>query len=163
MTLLAAKGFTRIIYNQMIYLADTNVLLRVLHRTDPRYRIVRAAVGKLRANGHQLKATSQNFTEFWNASTRPINRNGFGLTPLETDRLLRIAERLFPLLPDSPAVYPEWRRLVVTYGVSGVQVHDARLVAAMISHGVTHILTFNTADFARYATEGIVAVDPGTI
>jgi len=117
----------------------------------------------LRANGHQLQTTSQNFTEFWNASTRPINRNGFGLTPLETDRLLRIAERLFPLLPDSPTVYPEWRRLVVTYGVSGVQVHDARLVAAMISYGVTHILTFNTADFARYATEGIVAVDPVTV
>mgnify|MGYP001565958537 CR=1 FL=1 len=147
----------------MIYLADTNVLLRVLHRTDPRHPIVRATVRKLRTNGHQLQATSQNFTEFWNASTRPIHRNGFGLTPLETDRLLRIAERLFPLLPDSPAVSPQWRRLVVTYGVSGVQVHDARLVAAMISRGVTHPLTFNTADFARYATEGIVAVDPATV
>ena len=137
--------------------------LRILHRTDARYPIVRTAVRKLRTNGHQLQTTSQNFTEFWNASTRPINRNGFGLTPLETDRLLRIAERLFPLLPDSPAVYPEWRRLVVTYSVSGVQVHDARLVAAMISHGVTHILTFNIVDFDRYATEGIVSVDPATV
>ena len=44
--------------------------------------------------------------------------------------------------------------------VSGVQVHDARLVAAMVSHGVRHILTFNTADFNRYAPEGIIAVDP---
>ena len=147
----------------MVYLADTNVLLRVLHRTDPRHAIVRAAVRKLRTDGHQLQATSQNFAEFWNASTRPINRNGFGLTPLETDRLMQIAERLFPLLPDSTAAYPEWRRLVVTYGVSGVQVHDARLVAAMIAHGTTHLLTFNTADFARYAPEGIVAVDPTTI
>ncbi len=51
----------------------------------------------------------------------------------------------------------------MTYGVSGVQVHDARLVAAMISHGATHILTFNTADFARYAPEGIMAVDPATV
>jgi hypothetical protein len=33
----------------------------------------------------------------------------------------------------------------------------------MMTHGVTHILTFNTADFTRYATEGIVAVDPMTV
>ena len=49
------------------------------------------------------------------------------------------------------------------YGVSGVQVHDARLVATMIVHGVTHILTFNTSDFVRYAPQGIVAVDPATV
>ena len=35
------------------------------------------------------------------------------------------------LLPDSAAVYQEWRRIVVQYGFSGVQVHDARLAAAI--------------------------------
>ena len=54
---------------------------------------------------------------------------------------------------------PEWRRLVVNYGVSGVQVHDARLVATMLVHDVTHILTFNTQDFIRYRPEGIIAID----
>lgn len=147
----------------MIYLVDTNVLLRVLHRTDPRHPIVRTAVRKLRTNDHQLQATSQNFTKFWNASTRPIKRNGFGLTPSEADRLLRIAERIFPLLPASPTIYPEWRRLVVDFSVSGVQVHDARLVAAMLIHNVTHILTFNTSDFVRYAPKGIVAVGPNSV
>src|SRR2546422_6252982 len=37
------------------------------------------------------------------------------------------------LLPDNEAVYREWRRIVVQYGVSGVQGHDARLAAAMRS------------------------------
>ena len=37
------------------------------------------------------------------------------------------------------------------------------LVAAMRVHRVTHILTFNTADFARYAPEGVVAVDPAVV
>jgi len=147
----------------MIYLVDTNILLRIVHRTDPRHLSVRTAVRKLRADGHQLQTTSQNFAEFWNVSTRPANRNGFGLTPLQTEQLLRITERLFPLLPDSPIIYSEWRQLVVKYSVSGVQVHDARLAAAMISHGITHILTFNTADFVRYAPEGIVAVDPAIV
>lgn len=40
--------------------------------------------------------------------------------------------------------------LVVAHAVSGVQVHGARLAAAMRVHGVTHLLTLNTSDFERY-------------
>jgi len=54
------------------------------------------------------------------------------------------------LLPDAPAVYAEWKRLVVQHGVLSSKAHDARLVATMNVHGVRRILTFNTADFARY-------------
>ena len=147
----------------MIYLIDTNVLLRVLHSTDPSSPIAETAVRKLLSNGHRLHATTQNIIEFWNVSTRPIHQNGIGLSPSDTVGPLRRAEQLFPLLLDSPNVYAEWRELVVNYGVSGVQVHDARLVATMLVHGVTHILTFNTSDFARYTPKGIVAVDPTTV
>jgi predicted nucleic acid-binding protein len=64
-------------------------------------------------------------------------------------------------LPDSEAVYREWRRIVVAHRVAGVQVHDARLAAAMYVHGVTHILTLNVADFSRF--EGLTAVHPETV
>lgn len=147
----------------MIYLVDTNVLLRFAVRTHPLHPTIRAAVRKLRAAGHRLRATPQNFVEFWNVATRPVDRNGLGLKPGDTDRLLHFVERLFPLLPDSPAVYPEWRRLVVSFGVAGVQVHDARIVAAMIVHNVSHILTFNTTDFVRYTAMNIVAENPMTV
>ena len=147
----------------MIYLVDTNVLLRFADRTHPLHPRVRAAVHTLRAEGHRLRATPQNCIEFWNVATRPADRNGLGLEPADADRLLRLVERLFPVLPDVPAVYPQWRQLVVAFDVSGVQVHDARLVAAMRVHSVTHILTSNVADFVRYAALGIVAVDPLTL
>lgn len=147
----------------MIYLIDTNVLLRVLHSTDSLSPLAETVVRELLSNGHELHATTQNFIEFWNVSTRPINRNGMGLSPANAIGLLLKAERLFPLLLDLPTVYAEWRELVVNYGVSGVQVHDARLVATMLVHGVTHILTFNTSDFARYRPKGIVAVDPAKV
>jgi hypothetical protein len=49
----------------------------------------------------------------------------------------------------------------VTFAVSGVAVHDARLVAAMRAHGVYHILTLNDADFARYP--GITAMNPTAV
>ena len=147
----------------MIYLVDTNVLLRFSRLENPRYQISRDAVHKLEADGHQLQTTLQNFAEFWNVSTRPTERNGFGRTPVETDELLQDLEKAFSLLTDSPKVYPEWRRLVVNYDVSGVQVHDARLAASMIVHNVKHILTFNVTDFERYTNEGIMAVDPATV
>jgi predicted nucleic acid-binding protein len=147
----------------VIYLVDTNVLLRFADRAHPLHLTVRAAVRKLRADGHRLRSATQNFVEFWNVATRPVEKNGLGLTSADTDRLLRLIERLFPVLPDSPAMYSAWRQLVVSFGVSGVQVHDARLVAAMRVHGVTHILTFNVSDFLRYTPAGIVAVGPLTL
>lgn len=147
----------------MIYLIDTNVLLRFARHTDENHPIVQAAVRELQANDHLLQTTLQNFAEFWNVLTRPTDRNGFGFTPAETDGLLQDLEEFFPLLPDTPVVYSVWRQLIVKYSVSGVQVHDARLVATMLVHDVKHILTFNTQDFTRYAPEGIVAVDPATV
>jgi hypothetical protein len=45
--------------------------------------------------------------------------------------------------------------------VTGRNAHDARLVAAMTVHVVTHLLTVNTADFARYL--GVTALEPAAI
>lgn len=67
---------------------------------------------------------------------------------------------LFPKLPEQPAVYAEWRKLVAQFSVSGLQVHDARLVATMLVHSINHILTVNTDDFTRYTSIGIMAVHP---
>jgi len=147
----------------VVYLLDTNVLLRLTDRRNPQHPLVRTAVRKLHRQGHQLAVTSQNCVEYWNVSTRPVARNGFGLAPGQTDRFLARIERLFRLLPDDPRVYAEWRRLVLHAAVAGVQVHDARLAAAMIVRGVSHILTLNIGDFSRYHTDGIVAVDPSLV
>lgn len=139
------------------------MLLRFADRRDPLHPITRAAVRQLRQEGRQLHIASQNGVEFWNVATRPAARNGFGLRPTDAEPLLRLIERLFPVLPDGPAAYAEWRHLVVRFGVAGVQVHDARLVATMLVNGITDILTFNASDFTRYESIGVVAVDPATL
>jgi predicted nucleic acid-binding protein len=46
--------------------------------------------------------------------------------------------------------------LVVRHRVSGVQVHDARLAAAMQVHGISHILTLNQPDFVRYTDISVI-------
>jgi predicted nucleic acid-binding protein len=142
-------------------LVDTNILLRITRRSDPQHKIVEAALGSLAGQGTVLHYTAQNIVEMWNAMTRPIVRNGLGLTVTEADHEVRAIESGMKLLPDNAAVYTEWRRIVVQHSVSGVQVHDARLAAAMYVHGVRHILTLNISDFARF--EGILAVHPSSV
>jgi len=93
--------------------------------------------------------------------TRPVERNGLGLSVVETEREVRAIEGGMVLLPDNEAVYREWRRIVVKYSVSGVQVHDARLAAAMYVHGVSHIFTLNVADFNRF--DGLTALHPDNV
>jgi predicted nucleic acid-binding protein len=140
------------------YLVDTNVLLRSVDLSHPMNPDAVNAISTLRSNGEQLYIVPQNLIEFWNVYTRPIERNGLGRDVTETQTEVNRLKVLFPLLLDTEAIYQEWERLVVAYGVKGVNVHDARLVAAMLVHGLTHILTFNISDFARYSE--ITAVHP---
>jgi predicted nucleic acid-binding protein len=146
----------------MRYLVDTNVLLRLLQRNDPNYSTIRQTVSILIGRGDELCCAPQNIVEFWNVCTRPTTaRGGFGLTVAETNRRVRLIERILTILDETPAVYSEWRRLVVDNSVAGVQVHDARIVSMMNVHGITHILTLNGADFSRYT--GISSVSPAEI
>jgi predicted nucleic acid-binding protein len=133
-------------------LADTNIILRRIHRAHPQHGQARDAIARFSKEGNRICVTSQNLIELWTVSTRPIENNGLGLTPAQADRVLARVENSVFRLPDSDDVYTEWRRLVVTHGVSGKKTHDARLVAAMTVSGITHILTFNADDFARYAS-----------
>jgi predicted nucleic acid-binding protein len=132
------------------WLMDTNILLRWAFIDHHDYSLVSGTVGDLRQRGCRLYATPQNLIEFWNSATRPADGNGFGLTPTQADEALHRIEWFFDILEDTPEVYRAWRRLVVEYEVSGVQVHDARLVAMMRMNGVPNILTFNDRHFRRY-------------
>jgi predicted nucleic acid-binding protein len=130
---------------------DSGVLVRLVIRSSPGYDDARRAVKTLRGRGDSLVALTQNAAEFWNVCTRPPGvRGGFGLTIDATARKLRLIQRLVDIRSDSEVIFNEWKRLVVAHSVRGVQVHDARLVAAMVVHDISNLLTFNTADFKRY-------------
>ncbi len=131
-------------------LLDSNILLRISKSDDPQHAAIGHALRALVGQGVRLCYTSQTLAEFWNASTRPLDKNGFGLTVAETDRLARVIERDFEFLPDSKDVHDRWRALLVAHDIQGVQVHDARLAASMYVHGVGRLLTINIRDFRRF-------------
>jgi predicted nucleic acid-binding protein len=142
-------------------LVDTNILLRAARRSDPQHNLIDTALATLAEGGTTFYYTHQNIAELWNVMTRPVDNNGFGLQVGEAESEVRLIEGGMNLLPDSEAVYQEWRKIVVEYAVLGVQVHDARLVAAMRVRGVRHILTLNESDFKRYG--GITVVHPSMV
>ena len=138
---------------------DTNVLVGAIQTFDPDLRaIARRAVKSLYAQSEQFVCFPQNLVEFWNASTRPAGANGLGFSPEQAARYVDRFQTLFRLLPETPEIFPSWRKLVLQHRVSGIQVHDARIVAAMAVHQVNRILTFDLDDFKRYT--GITVVHP---
>jgi predicted nucleic acid-binding protein len=144
-----------------LILLDTNILLRYACATDPAFTTVDTAISTLHARGEVLCVVPQNLYEFWAAATRPIAANGLGLTIPECQVQVARIKRLFRLLADLPTLLDEWESLVVAHSCSGRTSFDARLVAAMQTHGVIRILTLNAADFARFP--GIIVLDPATV
>ena len=141
-----------------MYLVDTNLLLRSLQPEHAQYDTATTAISTLLTSQGVLAIVPQVAAEFWNVCTRPQEANGLGLSSDQAAHRLAAFERTFTLYRDVPGIYGHWRRLLAQYDVKGKQVHDARLVAAMMAHGLTHILTFNIRDFERY--EAITVVDP---
>ncbi len=145
----------------MSYLVDTNVLLRYAQKSHMMRPDARRALVTLRKQAEELCIIPQNIIEFWAVATRPLANNGLGLIVDEAARETKKLKRIFKLLPDAPAIFAEWEQLVIRHQVTGKPTHDTRLVAAMMAHHLTHILTFNTDDFKRFS--GITVVNPTSV
>lgn len=149
----------------MAHLLDTNVLVRLANTADARHAAAARAVVELHRRAEVLHVTPQVLVEFRNVATRLTAQNGLGLSMADVEAKTAAFEATFPLLAETPDVYPAWKALVGALGVIGKQVHDARLVAVCHVHGVTHLLTFNVAHFVRMAGfgPGLVVVDPASV
>ena len=151
-------------------LLDTNILLRYARIADPAFATVDTAINALHASGEVLCVVPQNVYEFWATATRPVASNGLGLSVSECQVQIARIKRLFRLIPDLPTLFAEWEALVVAHACHGRVSYDARLVAAMRTHGIIRLLTLNAADFARFpgltildlATFAAPAAPPGT-
>jgi len=69
----------------MIWLIDTNILLRLVQIADSQHLEAKNAVDKLLAQNFTLCILLQNISEFWNVCTRPLDKNGFGFSIAQAD------------------------------------------------------------------------------
>jgi predicted nucleic acid-binding protein len=148
----------------MAYLLDTGILLRLIDAQDVLHTTVLDVVAHLGDQGEQLLIATQNVAEFCNVVTRPVSANGLGLLPTDAIQFLnRDIEPFCKVLFENDRVYEELKRLVEQYNVVGKQVHDARLVATMLTWQVDSILTLNDRHFRRFEPEGITVVTPADL
>src|SRR5689334_16057374 len=99
------------------YLLDTNVVLRSIDPRSPEHPRIRNALATLTGRGDIPCLTPQVLIEFWNVATRPASANGFGWGMTATEAEVRRLLGTFPLLSDTPDVFPNWLRIVTAGGV----------------------------------------------
>jgi len=145
----------------MLYLVDTSILIRLYNRTDGAHAAVKQCLEDLDSEGAELTLSPQVVYEFWTVATRPKDVNGLGLSTEEANHQLEKLLSIFRLIPESEAVFEEWRKQVSTKKISGKLSHDARLAAVMIVNKIENLLTLNPNDFKRFFE--IRVVDPTSI
>jgi predicted nucleic acid-binding protein len=140
-------------------LLDTNVLLRSSQPSSPHHFIATAAVNALLDANRVLCISSQTIYEFLAVATRSLAENGLAMKQADADAQLTALLAGFEVLYDSFAVASELRRLMIAHQIVGKKIHDARLVATMSAHNISELLTFNDADFKRFAHITLLSTD----
>lgn len=128
---------------------DTNVLIHARISESPEHSIARARLQQAVRDSEPLRISRQVVREYLAVITRPQT----WLVPLPREEALASASRLlsgFQILEDGPAVTETLLALCREIPVGGRQIHDANIVATMLTHREHRLLTFNTADFLRY-------------
>lgn len=129
---------------------DTNVLVNARFIEAPDHEAARASLEKAIEKPEALRISRQILREYLAVVTRPqawpvaISRDD------ALDDLNRFAAA-FEVLEDGPVVTDRLIALCRQTPVGGKQIHDANIVATMLAYGERRLLTFNTADFRRYA------------
>jgi predicted nucleic acid-binding protein len=128
---------------------DTNVLVYATATSAPFHDRARAALVRLAAN-EPLSISRQILREYVAVMTRPQTwGRALALGEAMTDAA--VFERRSTILEDGPPVWDQLMDLSRCYSFGGRQVHDANDVATMLAHGERRLLTFNEADFRRFA------------
>jgi predicted nucleic acid-binding protein len=139
---------------------DTSVLVRLANPHDQLHSQAVEAVRQLQLRHLMPYLTPQVVAEFWNVATRPVTVNGLGWSISDVASYVFTLLENIDILSDTAQSFYLWLYLVITHDVHGKQVHDARLVATMLTHGIHYLLTFNGDDFRRYA-DFITIIDAG--
>ncbi|MEO0824479.1 MAG: type II toxin-antitoxin system VapC family toxin [Cyanobacteria bacterium J06635_15] len=143
------------------YLLDTNIVLRFSNPSDIQHDLVTEAVATLLQQGYECYLTAQVLIELWVVATRPVDANGLGWPIEQTYNVIEQLLNRFPMADETSQIFSSWLNLVTDNQIKGKRTHDARIVAVMVTSGISHILTLNPNDFS--GVRGITIVHPQTV
>ncbi|MCY3801843.1 MAG: PIN domain-containing protein [Chloroflexi bacterium] len=129
---------------------DTNVLVYSRIPNAPDHDVARTRLEHALQSDEPLRISRQVVREYLSVMTRPQTWP----VAITREEALDDVNRLiggFEILEDGSRVTESLIALCREVPVAGRQIHDANIVATMLAHGERRLLTFNAADFRRYA------------
>jgi predicted nucleic acid-binding protein len=129
---------------------DTNVLVYATAIGAPFHTQARTALARIGSKG-PLAVSRQVLREYLSVTTRP-QPWAKALTLADATDDTDTFRRRFTVLEDGPPVWDQLMTISRRFSFGGRQVHDANIVATMLAHGETQLLTFNVTDFQRFAS-----------
>lgn len=127
---------------------DTNVLLAATDRSRPDHVSARDFLTAAPGKGVHCAVTGQVMREYLVVATRPIATNGLGLPVDDAVKNARIFRSRLIFLDEDDGVSRKLEDLVQQFGIVGRRIHDANIAAAIVVHGIPHLVTVNKDDFA---------------
>lgn len=128
---------------------DTNVLVYARFQGAPFHRAARGCLDAA-VNGEERACLSWQVIREYLAV---VTRTQSWAIPLSMGNAMKdvtLFSSLFHVLQGGPEVMAKLKLLAGNIPFAGQQVHDANIVATMMAHNETRLLTFNDKDFFRY-------------
>ena len=131
-------------------LLDTNVLLAATDMGRPSHEAALAVLNLWPSEGRALAVSGQILREYLAVTTRPRTVNGLRLSAQAALGNVDAFLQRTRLLPEDGRVAAILRRLIAEVPCLGEQVHDANVVATMVTHGVGELVTSHIEHVRRF-------------
>ena len=122
---------------------DTNVLLAATDRGRTGHGAALDVLNAWPAAGTTLYTSGQILREYYAVATRPPAVNGLGLRASDALTNIRTLRSRLNVLAENEKVADRLIALLEDVPCTGKQVHDANVVATMLSHGIRGRYTWN--------------------
>lgn len=129
---------------------DTNILIRANVITAPFHRESLAALQKLEKDDRVIWISRQVLREYIATVTREQTFMKALPATIVKERV-RYFEAHFQIADEQAQVTTHLLALLTAIELGGKQVHDANIVATMLTYNIKDLVTLNTVDFTRFS------------
>jgi predicted nucleic acid-binding protein len=131
-------------------IVDANVLVYALDADAPQHAASRALLDAARNSATTLYVTSQILCEFYSIVTN-ARRVPKPRSPEDAARAVLGLLAFLHVLPIPALTVERWLELLRRHPVSGGDVFDLQIVAALQANGIQRIYTFNAGEFSMFS------------
>jgi predicted nucleic acid-binding protein len=128
---------------------DSNILVYATVTTAPLYHRAYQTLQSFHASQDELWISRQVLREYAMVVTRPQSFMQPVNGPVAAQQL-QVFTGQFQIADETASVTLQLIKLLQTLSIGGKQIHDANIVATMMTYHVSHLLTHNVSDFNRY-------------